>query len=155
VASNEWIYLGAFFVTVLMTARALVMLVLVGTSLLALGQGVTPPTAAEVRRAAFWKSVGDTSQERFLAASKLKPGRPVDDLQASLLADVYFSANLGGCGGSEIPESKGAYWIFHTRVGYGGTPGPDIRVAKASGATSCKGYKTITDPRVYAKWARR
>jgi len=112
------------------------------------------PTAAEKRRIAFWKSVGSTSKQRFLAASKLKPGQRVDDLQASLLAYAYFHVNLGACGSPGHPVDKGSFWLFPTAVGYEGDPGPDIRVVKATGATGCKVYKTITDPRVYAKWAK-
>ena len=133
------------------------LLILISASLFASASGQTlqTPSEAEKRRAAFWKSIGTTYRDTFLAASKLKPGQPVDDLHASLLGSAYFYANLGGCGGIEDPIDNGSYWRFPTKMGYGGTPGPEIRVAKATGVTSCKGYKTIADPRVYAKWAKK
>ena len=107
------------------------------------------------RRLAFWKSIGNTKNAKWRAAAKLKAGRPVNDLQASLLATAYFDAYISGCGSSGMPEDKGSYWLFRSRRGYDGTPGPKIRVDKRTGATSSEGRITVRDLSSYSKFVRK
>jgi hypothetical protein len=97
----------------------------------------------------FWKKAGQTQDEQFLAATELKPGRPVDDLQATLLARAYFTKYLGDCGFPERPISRGNDWLFKTLVGLGASPGAEIRVQKGTRITSAKGLPTVRDARTY------
>ncbi len=98
---------------------------------------------------AFWTKVGGTYDATWRAASRLKAGRPVDDLQAELLAAAYFYKRISGCGGPGRGVDRGTYWRFESRVGIGAALGPEIRVDKTSGTTSSKGLPTVKDPRSY------
>lgn len=79
----------------------------------------------------------------------LKPNRPADKATAILLARAYFEYHLGGCGGESEPVEKGGRWVFSTKVGAGGRPGPFIVVDKRTGTTSAKGLPTVKDPSAY------
>jgi hypothetical protein len=52
--------------------------------------------------------------------------------QAQALADAQFARIYGACGMTVFKGMKGRVWTFETRVGYGGTPGPDISVVEPS-----------------------
>src|SRR5690242_14426315 len=91
--------------------------------------GILKDPKAE-RESAFWKSIGQGYQGTWRAASKLKAGAPVDDLQASLLAAAYFYAHISGCGGPGSAKDKGGYWLLESRWGYAWSPGPAIVVDK-------------------------
>jgi hypothetical protein len=49
-------------------------------------------------------------------------------VQAQAMADARRTALYGVCGASVFKEKKGPVWVFETKVGYGGLPGPDISV---------------------------
>jgi len=44
------------------------------------------------------------------------------------LANAEFQRRFGLCGMIRLVERSGDAWTFSTRVGYGGTPGPDLTV---------------------------
>lgn len=71
-----------------------------------------------------------------------------------LLARAYFDYHLGGCGSEALPVDKDTHWLFATRVGYSGAPGPDILVDKRTGATSAHGLPTVANPGTYYRQAR-
>ncbi len=107
--------------------------------------------AQRKRIAQFAKGIGSGYNGTWRAASQLEVGQPVPDTHAWLLANAYFYAHVSGCGAIDLPVDKGTYWIVRTRLGIAATQGPDIRVDKATGATSSKGRPLVRDPKSYAK----
>ncbi len=54
--------------------------------------------------------------------------------QAQELADARRQRSFGMCGACAFKGRVGIVWIFSTRLGYAGTPGPDIMVVEPSSA---------------------
>lgn len=66
----------------------------------------------------------------FLAFTAAPPVRRFTKDDAQALADAQRIARYGSCGMSVFKERRGAAWIFTTKVGYGGSPAPDILVVE-------------------------
>lgn len=61
----------------------------------------------------------------------------IDADEASRIASHLFSDYAGiGCGVVEKVGEDAESWLFETRIGYGGSPGANMRVAKTDGAVT-------------------
>jgi hypothetical protein len=59
------------------------------------------------------------------------PSGPVSSDAAAQIAREYFHTFFGDCGGIGAAEEREEVWLFPTAVGYAGTKGGDILVAKS------------------------
>jgi hypothetical protein len=73
---------------------------------------------------------GEKSAQAFVDF-RPKLAVPFGIVEAQALADAKRAAVYGVCGMSIFKEKKGPVWIFETKVGYGGSPGPDISVVES------------------------
>lgn len=119
-------------------------------------QGAPTETVAEreKRFAQLSERVGQTYDDWFRAAGKIKTGKPVSDEQAYILANAYFTRFVSGCGCIALPSLRHSEWVFDSRVGAGGSPGPAIYVERATGFTRSPKRPTVKDPKIYLESLR-
>lgn len=70
----------------------------------------------------------------------------IDMREACFLSDLYFLRYEGYCGAAGPLKQTKTHWIFDTVVGYGGTPGNDIRIDKVSGRIDHRGKPSSIPP---------
>ena len=70
----------------------------------------------------------------------------IDPKEASLLADVYFTAYISGCGGTDKPVDIGHAWEIKTVFGVAAQPYAPVFIDKKTGTITCDKGPTIKAP---------
>lgn len=117
--------------------------------------GEYPRTPAEKRAWYYDGLMGETYDDTYRIAAKIKPGKPVGEFEAYVLCSAYFFAYINGCGGANLPKLRGDKWIADSVVGYAGSRGPKIIVDSKTGVTYSPGREIVKDPKVYARFMRK
>jgi hypothetical protein len=114
-----------------------------------------PRTEAQKRAWYYDGLMGETYNDTYRVAAKIKPGKPVGEFEAYVLCSAYFFAYINGCGGAELPKLRGDKWIADSVVGYAGSRGPKITVDRKTAVTYSPGRETVKDPKVYLKFIKK
>ena len=80
------------------------------------------------------------------AYSKITIEDGIDQLEATVLADAYFTSYISGCGATGPVIDQGDKWEVKTAFGYAATPYESIFIQKASGIITCKKGPMVTPP---------
>ena len=116
--------------------------------------GEHPRTPEEKRAWHYDGLLGETYDDTWRVAARIKPGKPVNEFQAYVLVSAYFYAYINGCGGANLPKLHGEKWIADSVVGIAGSQGPKIIVDAKTGVTYSPGHEIVKDPKVYRKFIR-
>ena len=73
--------------------------------------------------------------------------------EAQWIAEGLFE-RLVGCGQHGSPRLNAGHWEFDTHLGYGGTPGPPLRIDARSGAIAWGDACDVPDPRAVLSGTR-
>ena len=107
----------------------------------------------------YQERLGGTFRQTWIVASQLKITGDVSEYEAYVLSAAYLYAHIDGCSRVRTLIDEGFRWVADTEVGLGQggppDPGPPIFVEKATGATSSRNNKTVTDPKTYLELVRR
>jgi hypothetical protein len=99
--------------------------------------------------------MGETYDDTYRIAARIKPGKPVGEFEAYVLCSAYFFAYISLCGGAELPKLRGDKWIAESVVGIPGSRGPKIIIDRKTGVTYSRGHEIVKDPKVYRKFIRK
>ena len=80
------------------------------------------------------------------AYSKITVEDGIDHLEATVLADAYFSSYISACGATGHVIDQGDKWEVKTVFGYAATPYESIFIQKATGIITCKKGPKVTLP---------
>ncbi len=127
-----------------MSVKSIIMAI--GFATLVVGCAIIDRYSYEAANTPYLQAGGDPRSILELAYAKVRLDDGINQDEAKILADAYFSALISGCGATGRVFDQGDRWEIETKFGIAATPCDPIHVHKETGTITCNRAKTVKAP---------